>query len=1163
MLVRSDEGLPLWLKAVEQQLALLEQSEQPYKTAGARIELLQNAVMRAKQETDCTPGMVAKLHYGLAAAYLEHLSAQRTQQMEEALHACEEALQVYTKADYLYQYASTQIMRGSIYRERSMGVQRDNLELAIACYREALSVFIEQDFPYEFAEALHGLGQTYQLRIEGERNANIEQAIACCREALNVRTLLDLPFEHAQTLQVLGTAFFRRVAGERRDNLEQAIDFSRRAAAIFTADDFPVEYAQGQIYLANAYSQRISGEQRDNLEQAITYYQQGLQVYTLETFPIEYAKAQNNLGIAYFRRVAGERRDNLEQALTCYREVLRVWTLETAPYQYALLQNNMGAVYVFRVAGNKRDNLEQAIACYREVLRVWTLEAFPYQYAKIQNNLGEAYQHRLAGIREDNLDQAIACYREALRIWTLEALPQDYAMVQLNLGVAYQLRKRGDRHENLNRALTAHQEALSVYTLHAFPNEHRQVQLDRAETQALRGDWEAAHVAYVAARKAEDLLVALGTGALGRDAILKEGREASARDGFALARMGKAEQAAVAIETGRARGLSDAMQFNAADAKRISDPERRAHYLAMHEAFLVAQAALQTSLPGKLDEASKRESMLERTAGYREAKAAFDAAVEEIRLAQDPADFFIDIVDAATILAAAEHCGQRHLHGHALVYLAATPWGGVAVAALPFAVNFERQTSSRFAALELPTLTSEFVGALVETRLDDDADRITGGFDCAQRGNAFELLRGWPGRTFREQADAMHLTCESGERGETLDAAAQFILSIPELATLADIPLSSLSDTQRSVLTDTYNHAVLQRELQRCQMLLKDELLQPLLLWLQEAGVNSLTLVPCGPLAAFPLTTTPLNDGRTLGEILPTSVAPSARSLLGDKRGNFQRKGIYSLGNPYPTRQELRWSEAEAFTLAELGTRLENFTSVRVQWQATKVELLAALHSGQVVDASCHGSFDIHDFLRSRLILANEEELTLADMLSYQADLRGLRLLILSACQTAILDLQGARDEVRSLAAGMLQAGAAAVLAALWAVDDRATYLLVVRFAQEWFPFMKSEAPAAALGRAQHWLRKATNSELRVWQSTLPFKSAPNYSALTKEHSELFETTESVLDIGQLVAVRGRANRFDIAQAQEIIQERAEELAPDACPYADPYYWAGFQITGW
>src|SRR5260221_13877134 len=104
-------------------------------------------------------------------------------------------------------------------------------------------------------------------------------------------------------------------------------------------------------------------------------------------------------------------------------------------------------------------------------------------------------------------------------------------------------------------------------------------------------------------------------------------------------------------------------------------------------------------------------------------------------------------------------------------------------------------------------------------------------------------------------------------------------------------------------------------------------------------------------------------------------------------------------------------------------------------------------------------------------------------MLSDQVDLRGLRLLILSACQTAILDLQGARDEVRSLAAGMLQAGAAAIIASLWSVDDRATYLLMVRFAQEWFHQMDREAPAYALARAQYWLRTVTYRELGSWEA--------------------------------------------------------------------------------
>jgi CHAT domain-containing protein len=116
--------------------------------------------------------------------------------------------------------------------------------------------------------------------------------------------------------------------------------------------------------------------------------------------------------------------------------------------------------------------------------------------------------------------------------------------------------------------------------------------------------------------------------------------------------------------------------------------------------------------------------------------------------------------------------------------------------------------------------------------------------------------------------------------------------------------------------------------------------------------------------------------------------------------------------------------------------------------------------------------------LQSALYLA-DETLSLGDALNQQvADLSGLRLLILSACQTAIPDVRGAENEVRSLAVGMLQAGAQAVMASLWPAHDRATYLLIVRFAQEWFPNKHTEPPAAALARAQQWLRHVTWEEL-------------------------------------------------------------------------------------
>ncbi len=76
-------------------------------------------------------------------------------------------------------------------------------------------------------------------------------------------------------------------------------------------------------------------------------------------------------------------------------------------------------------------------------------------------------------------------------------------------------------------------------------------------------------------------------------------------------------------------------------------------------------------------------------------------------------------------------------------------------------------------------------------------------------------------------------------------------------------------------------------------------------------------------------------------------------------------------------------------------------------------------------------------------------------------------------------------------------------------------------FAQEWFPKMNSEPPATALARAQHWLRTVTNRELQQW-------------------------------------------RYGLNDAEEMVRVGAGQQGdPDAFPYADPVYWAGFQITGW
>jgi CHAT domain-containing protein/tetratricopeptide (TPR) repeat protein len=1105
------------------------------------------------------PVEYAMVQTNLGNAYQDRIAGERRANLEEAIACYQAALQVRTLEAFPPEYAMVQTNLGNAYQDRIAGERRANLEEAIACYQAALQVRTLEAFPVDYAGTQHNLGNAYRARIAGERRANLEEAIACYQTALQVFTLEAFPVDYAMAQNNLGNAYRVRIEEEQRANLEEAIACFHAALGVYTLEAFPPEYAMVQTNLGIAYGERLEGERRVNLEEAIACYQAALQVRTLEAFPVEYANTQTELGIAYGERLEGERRVNLEEAIACYQAALGVYTLEAFPVDYARTQHNLGSAYQVRIEGEQRANLEKAIACYQTALQVFTLEAFPVDYAMAQNNLGNTYQVRIEGEQRANLEEAIACFHAALQVFTLEAFPVDYARTQHNLGNTYQVRIEGEQRANLEQAITCYQAALQVRILKAFPLKHRETQLNCAFIEAERSNWIGAHKAYRGALSAEDYLVALGSGTIGRDVVLREGRDAAVRDGFALIQLHRIAEAAETLEHGRARGLAEAMALDAADPGLIHNDELRARYATAQAQFIAAQkdlsADLSTPSPRHLMKESaeeKRRRSLQRMKAYHQAKNKFDAIVAEVRAAHDPADFMETGLDAAKILQVAEQAGP----GHALVYLAATHWGGIAVGVLGAYPSASGEDG--FVSLDLPHFTMDFVNHLVEFQLSDDTQHIIGGFIHAQEGSAWGLIQqGWSGATFRQQAETLHAACKQTGQTSTLDAAAQELLTIPAVAHLVDGPLATLSETSRRTLGNTLNHLFLSQELSRCLKALADAGLCQLVSWLQEQNITSLTLIPCGSLAAFPLVAVPLADGRTVGETLPTSIAPSARSLLHDEPTRGKRTGVYAIGDPWSTtQQQLLWGEAEAHMLVELGYQLRGLPAqARVHKAATRTWLIEALQRGLIVDASCHGYFNVSEPLQSALLLAAGEQLTLNEMLNHTADLRGLRLLILSACQTAVLDLRGARDEVHSLSAAMLQAGAQAILAPLWSVDEKATYLLVVRFGQEWLPHMESEAPAAALARAQSWLRTVTNSQLQKWHNF----PAPTLQRQCGEESQAstYEEGEKALSVGETHLTAGGAEWQVRADA------RQPDTDPDAYPYADPIYWAGFQLTGW
>jgi len=140
---------------------------------------------------------------------------------------------------------------------------------------------------------------------------------------------------------------------------------------------------------------------------------------------------------------------------------------------------------------------------------------------------------------------------------------------------------------------------------------------------------------------------------------------------------------------------------------------------------------------------------------------------------------------------------------------------------------------------------------------------------------------------------------------------------------------------------------------------------------------------------------------------------------------------------------------------------------------ASRTAVLEALPHYPVVHFSCHGFADFQTPLNSGLLMANNETLSLRDLLDLK--LQGLRLAILSACETGIPGTK-VPDEVINLPSGLLQAGAAGIVVSLWAVDDRSTMLLLSKFYELWRT--ENTEPSEALRQAQIWLRDSTEVEI-------------------------------------------------------------------------------------
>ncbi len=1003
--------------------------------------------------------------------------------LELGIAAYELALQVRTRNAFPEQWATTQNNLATAYLYRVQGDRAENLEHAITAYELALQVRTRDSFPEDWAMTQNNLANAYVEKNRGGRAENLERAIAAYELALQVRTRDSFPEDWAMTQNNLANACCERIRGDRAENIEQAIAAYELALQVLTYNAFPEQWAATQNNLASAYCERIRGDRAENIEQAIAAYELALQVRTRDAFPEQWAVTQNNLATAYFDRIRGDRAENIEQAVVAYELALQVRTRDAFPEQWATTQNNLATAYLYRVQGDRAENLERAIAAYELALQVRTRDAFPEPWAGTQNNLAAAYSERIEGDRVDNLEHAIAAYELALQVRTREAFPEQWAGTQNNLATAYFDRIQNNRAENLEKgfvqislekAIVAYELALQVRAYNTFPNKCRQTARNLGTLHFEQQRWEAATTAYTTALAATETLYQSCILLDGKAAELQETVDLPRRFAYALARIGNLIKAVETLEQGRARGLSESLDRDRTNLDNLKeqnetlytqykDITQRLRNLEAHQRDRMVSADRHSITPETLRNTA--------TSLHQQ----FTTTIDQIRQQPNYETFltlptFEDVRQAAT-----PECP--------LIYLLTTPAGSLALI-----------VSQNEYSIWLDNLTEE---------------------------KLLEILNIWLTK-YRENNQKQLVWAEVRKNHPAWKASQE----------------NDSQENNRTWLEIQKNHPVFQDaqksehawydEIDTATRQLWDALMGSLVQQIKELGFDRITFIPTGYLSLFPLHAAWTEDEskptgrRYVLDDLHITYAPNAQSLTAARAisDRVQADSILAIDNPS---QDLDNSEREI--QAAIASFLPQATILR-HHHATTTAVKTSLPQAAIAHFSCHGTANLTEPLNSGLLMS-DGLLTLKDIFALNlADTGGLRLAILSACETGMIGIENA-DETISLPTGLLQAGVAAIIASLWSVSDLSTMLLLTRFYHLWC--QDRLEPAVALRSAQQWVRNTTNGEkVAYFKDFLP------------------EASETKMP----------GSSADYLYKQLILSH------PDARDFAHPFHWAAFSYTG-
>ena len=961
------------------------------------------------------------------------------------------------------QWAWVQMNLGNAYCLRQ-GKPLKNLTDAIESYNKSLKFRKKETYLTEFADVQINMGQAYYLRgMLGHSGSakDIELAIECNKNALEIYDdKSKYPQRWAVLQHALGIRYSDRQMGNRADNLELSINHLEQALTVRTKEKYPYDRANTLKNLGAIYHQRKRGDRQANLMKGIKYLEEALELFA--KYPFDWAETQGNLG-AIYKNLAIYLKHNAEyyhKAISCLKETEKIFQPpERHPQKLAIAQFELGTSYKnlgVFAQETPEANLAKAIECYQNALNLTSRASNPFSWAEINNSLGNAYQHK------GEYDKAIQYYQITLQIHTREAFPTDYIKTQFNLGNTYV--KIGDeciKSENVKEKEEKYQNAFKS----------SQEAIDTLE---------------------KDLLYQLGTD---DDAKRKFGEEwyqlYSAMVAVCL-KLGKQNREYYAtaweyVERSKARRLVELLGQTKPDDDEILKEFQDLRNQITNEQKWIEDKEKSIILSGEI--LSQHPELNSKKANLKNLKQQLNQKLNDYpRLA---ATQRVEYTLFSEI-------GKKLSDDHTVII----QWYLLEADQKFCAFIYTRQSSQPY---------------VWESSLED-----------------LENLEEW----HKEYFITYKIFIEAVEKSKKLGFEVFKQEKINDLTSIEEDPEAILStqkerDLMLNYVTnlkkpDQWIDELSDRLKSLSEILHIDELLNHLPPKCQQVILIPHRYLHLLPIHALPIKTdtwqkfnpnsTP-NQENYLFECFTKGVryAPSCQTLLmlqNRDRRNFSQ--LFAIQNPT---KELHYADLEVQAI--LNYFDSNSRKVFAHKEATKanITLTEYLNNAHCIHFSCHGTFNPESPIESGLRLANEEEiLTLGEIFGF--DLRQCPLVVLSACETGMIDPNSITDEYIGLSSAFLYAGASNLVSSLWSVNDCSSAFLLIKFYQNLLAKKEDEKNVIqALREAQKWLRNVTGSDLTRWM------------------------------------LQNKLN-----QLRQMLNKNP--LPNNDKPFSSPYYWAAFCVIG-